>query len=359
MWKIRNPILVIMVCAVAIVWVNVKNYRTTRAEIRNDINASFRQLAPYWPDSIERILNEPRLYTYDTERYNKRNIKRFVWAEGDVRISPKLFHPQLLDDCIVISNSTSLMTTEDYDLQIVDSLWNRVLHRAGHRVTATVTLDAKDLREMFPTPDTLVTEGITVKHYESRPHPTASYWETDSVAIGICNHGILVGRVDLPMGYVASAMSWWTYDHTLLVALMVLATLYFLWQNFVENFKRADKLWMGCSVLDAKTGVIISLESGKTGKLSKNNLEFLLKILKSPQHELAKQAICDLFWPKRELKECTSVYNTFVSRLRSELATIDHTLEVRTLPDGGIGIVYLRPITRFLFLLRHLMKGGI
>jgi len=356
---IRTPVFIIIACAIAIVCVNVKNYRATRTEIRNEINMSFCQLAPYWPDSIFRITDEPMCGSFDTEHYKKRNVKRFVWAEGDVSVSPNFFHPERLDDCITITNSSDLMSIEKYNLQIVDSLWNGVLHRAGHRVTATVTLDAKDLREMFPTPDTLVTEGITVKHYESRPHPTASYWETDSVAIGICNHGILVGRVDLPMGYVASAMSWWTYEHTLLVALMVLATLYFLWQNFVKNFKRADKLWMGCSVLDAKTGVIISLESGKTGKLSKNNLEFLLKILKSPQRELAKQAICDLFWPKRELKECTSVYNTFVSRLRSELATIDHTLEVRTLPDGGIGIVYLRPITRFLFLLRHLMKGGI
>ena len=356
---IRTPVFIIIACAVAIVCVNVKNYRATRSEIRNDINVSFRKLAPFWPDSINRIKDIFRCGSYNTDYYKKRNPKRFVWAEGDVTISPNFCHPQRMEDYFRVKDATALMNTEDYDLHIVDSLWNGVLHRAGHPVAATVTLDAKDLREMFPTPDTLVTEGITVKHYESRPHPTASYWETDSVAIGICNHGILVGRVNISMGYVASAMSWWTYEHTLLVALMVLATLYFLWQNFVENFKRADKLWMGCSVLDAKTGVIISLESGKTGKLSKNNLEFLLKILKSPQRELAKQAICDLFWPKRELKECTSVYNTFVSRLRSELATIDHTLEVRTLPDGGIGIVYLRPITRFLFLLRHLMKGGI
>ncbi|MBR6590024.1 MAG: helix-turn-helix domain-containing protein [Bacteroidaceae bacterium] len=356
---IRKTILVIAACAIAIVCVNVKNYRATRAEIRNEINMSFRQLAPNWPDSIMRITDEPRLYTYDTEHYKKRNVKRFVWAEGDVSVSPNLFHPEHLDDCMVITDATALMTTEDYDLQIVDSLWNGVLHRAGHRVTATVTLDAKDLREMFPTPDTLVTEDITVKHYESRPHPTASYWATDSVSIGICNHGILVGRVDIPMDHIASAMPWWTYEHTLLVTLMVLATLYFLWQNLVWKFKRTNKLWMGCSMLDAETGVMISLESGKTTKLSKFNLEFLSKISETPQRELSKQAICDMFWPKRELKGCTSNYNTFISRLRSELAPIDHTIEIRTLPDGGIGVIYLRPVTRSLFLLRHLMKEGI
>lgn len=356
---IRKPILVIAACAVAIVCVNVKNYRVTRSEIRDEINTSFRQLASSWSDSIIKIVDEPILYTYDTEHYKKRNVKRFVWAEGDVSVSPNLFHPERLDDYLVISDATALMTTEDYDLHIVDSLWNGVLHRAGHPATATVTLDAKDLREMFPTPDTLATEGVTVKHYESRPHPTASYWATDSVAIGICNHGILVGRVDIPMGHIASAMPWWTYEHTLLVTLMVLATLYFLWQNFVRNFKRTNKLWMGCSVLDAETGVMISLESGKTTKLSKFNLEFLSKISETPQRELSKQAICDMFWPKRELKGCTSNYNTFISRLRSELAPIDHTIEVRTLPDGGIGVIYLRPVSRFLFLLRHLIKEGI
>lgn len=356
---IRKPILVIMACAVAIVCVNVKNYRATRTEIRNEINASFRQLAPFWPDSMNRIKDIFRYSSYNTDNYKKRNPKRFVWADGNVSISPELCHPQRMEDYLIISDATGLMITEKYDLQIVDSLWNGVLHRAGHLATATVTLDAKDLREMFPTPDTLVTEGVTVKHYESRPHPTASYWATDSVAIGICNHGILVGRVDIPMEHIASAMPWWTYEHTLLVTLTVLATLYFLWQNFVRNFKRTNKLWMGCSVLDAETGVMISLESGKTTKLSKFNLEFLSKISETPQRELSKQAICDMFWPKRELKGCTSNYNTFISRLRSELAPIDHTIEVRTLPDGGIGIIYLRPVSRFLFLLRHLIKGGI
>ena len=359
MATVKKLIWVIIACAVAIVCVNVKNYRATRAELRNDINASFRQLAPYWPDSIFRITDEPMCGSFDTEHYKKRNVKRFVWAEGDVSVSPNFFHPERLDDCITITNSSDLMSIEKYNLQIVDSLWNGVLHRAGHRVTATVTLDAKDLREMFPTPDTLVTEGVTVKHYESRPHPTASYWETDSVAIGICNHGVLVGRVDIPVSYIASVMPWWTYERVLLVMLMVLATLYLLWHNFVCCFKRADKLWMGCSVLDAKTGVMISLESGKTTKLSKYNIEFLLKILKTPQHTLSKQTICDMFWPKRDLKDCTSNYNTFVSRLRSELVTIDHTIEVKSLSDGGICITYLRPISRFLFLLRHLIKGGI
>ncbi len=353
---IRKPVLVIIACAVAIVCVNVKNYRATRTEIRDDINMSFRQLAPYWSDSITKILDEPRLYTYDTEHYKKRNVKRFVWAEGDVSISPDLFHPEQLDDYLVISDATALMTTEDYDLQIVDSLWNGVLRRAGHRVTATVTLDAKDLREMFPMSDTLVTEGVTVKHYESRPHPTASYWATDSVAIGVCNHGILVGRVDMPTSYIASVMPWWTYEHTLLVVLMVLAVLYLLWQNFLRSFKQADKLWVGCSVLDSKTGVMISLQSGKTTKLSKYNMEFLLKILESPRHELSKQTICDMFWPKREWKDCVSNYNTFFSRLRSELAAIDHTIEIQSLSDGGVCVAYLRPVGRFLLLLRHLMK---
>lgn len=356
---IRKLILVIITCAVAIVCVNVKNYRATRSEIRNDINVSFRKLAPLWPDSINRIKDIFRCGSYNTDYYKKRNPKRFVWAKGDVTISPNFCHPQRMEDYFRVKDATALMNTEDYDLHIVDSLWNGVLHRAGHPVAATVTLDAKDLREMFPTPDTLVTEGVTVKHYESRPHPTASYWETDSVAIGICNHGVLVGRVDISMGYIASVMPWWTYEHTLLVTLMVLATLYFLWQNLVWKFKRTNKLWMGCSMLDAETGVMISLESGKTTKLSKFNLEFLSKISETPQRELSKQVICDMFWPKREQKGCTSNYNTFVSRLRSELAPIDHTIEIRTLPDGGIGVIYLRPVTRSLFLFRHLMKEGI
>ena len=354
MWKIRKPILVIMACAIAIVCVNVKNYQATRAEIRYEINESFSQLAPYWPDSMKRIKNEFRCSRFNSEHYNKRNVKRFVWADGEVNISPKLCHPELMEDYFLLKNATGLMNVEKYDLQIVDSLWNGVLHRADHRVTATVTLDAKDLREMFPTKDSLVTEGVTVKHYESRPHPTNSYWTTDSVAIGVCNHGILVGRVDIPASYVASTMPWWTYEHTLLVILMGVATLFLLWQNLVWNFKRSGKRWLGCSMLDAKSGVIISLESGKTCKLSKNNLEFLLKILDSPQHELSKRDICDLFWPKRELKECSSVYNTFTSRLRAELAIIDHTIEVNTLPDGGIRIVYLRHVTRTLLLIRHL-----
>ena len=343
-----------MACAIAIVCVNVKNYQATRTEIRNEINESFCQLAPSWADSIYRKTNKYIRGSFNTKHYKKRNVKRFVWKDGDVSISPILFHPEHLDDCLTITNSTDLMNVEKYDLQIVDSLWNGVLHRADHRVTATVTLDAKDLREMFPTKDSLVTEGVTVKHYESRPHPTNSYWTTDSVAIGVCNHGILVGRVDIPASYVASTMPWWTYEHTLLVILMGVATLFLLWQNLVWNFKRSGKRWLGCSMLDAKSGVIISLESGKTCKLSKNNLEFLLKILDSPQHELSKRDICDLFWPKRELKECSSVYNTFISRLRAELVTIDHTIEVNTLPDGGIRIVYLRPVTRTLLLIRHL-----
>ena len=356
---IKKLFLVIIAFVVAIVLVNAKNYCVTRSKIQNEINSSFRKLAPSWSDSIIKIVDEPMLYTYDKEYYKKRNIKRFVWAEGDVSVSPNLFHPERLEDCIAISDATGLMTNEDYDLHIVDSLWNEVLHRAGHRVKATVTLDAKDLREMFPTPDTLVTEGVTVKHYESRPHPTVSYWTTDSASIGVCGHGILVGRVDIPASYIASIMPWWTYEHTLSVMMMMMAVFYLLWKNFVRNFKLADKLWIGCSVLDAKTGVMISLESGKTTKLSKYNMEFLLKILKTPQHELSKQTVCDMFWPKRDLKDCTSNYNTFISRLRSELAATDRSVEVKTLPDGSICVTYLRPISRIIFLIRHLVKESI
>ena len=77
MATVKKLIWVIIACAVAIVCVNVKNYRAIRAEIRNDINASFRQLAPYWPDSIFRITDEPMCGSFDTEHYKKRNVNYF------------------------------------------------------------------------------------------------------------------------------------------------------------------------------------------------------------------------------------------------------------------------------------------
>lgn len=345
---------IVITCIIGFSILYWKSYQTTQTEIKEDINTSFRDLAPYWADTIINRKNVYRLYEYDSKGYHQKRTKRIVWENGDVKISPNIFHPKTLDEYFTIMNSTHFIVSKEYDLPLIDSLFNEIQHKAGHQVTATITLDAKNLSEMFPIPDSLAT-NTSVEHSESRPHPGKPDWETDPISIGICGHGTLVARITLPTSYILSAMPWWTFEHTILLIACIACLCFFIGLELKKLFYQSNKQWIGCSILDKETGILISLQNGNNCKLSDYKLQLLNSLLEAPDNQLTKKEVCEMFWKNRNVKECTSNYNTMISRLRTDLS-LDPTIVLLSKPEEKIQLTYIHSSYRILQLIRHLFK---
>lgn len=310
-------------------------YKTEEKQAIKEINDSFIANAFHWGDSIYKINSIYSSGSFNSARYKERHDLKIINEKSTLVISADLFHPEDHREFLKRKADSSLLNCNQYDLPLADSLWNTALRKKGLEVDAAIMLYTKDLREMFPQRDIYIADVPAVATQSRAEFPYTTAAVTDSVKIGILDHGTLVGYADIPMLFILKRMSYPIWGTILLLLLMGFSFLhyYFKATDFVKRNSR-EIIPIGTSLINMSTRKMIC-KNGSEVNLPNNPFKLLNILLHAPDCKLTKEEVCNVFWPERDLRDCASVYHSLLLQLRKAIA-IDSTLEIISVPNDGI-----------------------
>ena len=233
----------------------------------------------------------------------------------------------------------------DYSPILTDSLFSNLLADMGIEGDAATELHVKELKEMFPTADSMnvnapIREVLIARHVEG--------FATDTVGIGICDQGLMVGKVALERSTIRSGMRWIAWRQVLLLLVMAVLYIVILYVRKAMTYLQGVHL-IGNTCIDFNTATLHH-RNGDTVTLTATR-EALLRMLieAAPEYMLTKEQICHDIW-QRDAKDGQALYNVAVSELRSYLIVPDDALTLTTVPKVGIQVTVdrtkLRPLRK-------------
>ena len=316
------------------------NYRDSREAVCESINERFREEVPYWGDSILSIRDIPRWGRHSSEAYARKTETKIIGGMGfsngvdTVVISARYYLPKTYGEYQHKNYETSLMLCEEYEIALTDSFFSNLLTSMGIEGEAATELHVKNLKEMFPTADSMnvnapIREVLVAKHVEG--------FVTDSVGIGICDQGLMVGKVAVSRHTVLAHMRWvsrWQIALILLLAAGYAVAAYC--QKTVARLRSMKIIGNTCIDLDAN---VIRYWDGTTQPLTPTKSALLSMLADAaPDYRLLKEDICQAIW-QRSAKDGQALYHVAVSELRTYLVAPDDALTLNTLPREGIQLV--------------------
>ena len=314
------------------------NYRDSKVAVQSRINEQFREAVPYWGDSIYAIRKLPHWGRSSSEAYARKTETTIIgdlgFSDGGVDtlvISARYYLPKTIWEYQQKNGESVLIWHGDYSPVLADSLFSNLLTDMGIEGDAATELHVKNLKEMFPTADSMnvnapIREVLTARHVEG--------FATDTVGIGICDQGLMVGKVALERSTIRSGMRWIAWRQVLLLLVMAVLYVVIVYVRKAMAYLQGVHL-IGNTCIDFNTATLHHW-NGDTVTLTTTR-EALLRMLieAAPEYMLTKEDICRTIW-QRDAKDGQALYNVAVSELRSYLIVPDDALALTTLPKVGI-----------------------
>ena len=315
------------------------NYRDSREAVQDRINEQFREAVPHWGDSIYAIRKLPHWGRSSSEAYARKTKTTIIYQKEPSRaldtivISARYYLPKTIREYQQKNGESVLIWHGDYSPILTDSLFSNLLADMGIEGDAATELHVKNLKEMFPTEDSMnvaapIREVRTARHVEG--------FTTDTVGIGICDQGLMVGKVALERSTIRSGMRWIAWRQVLLLLFMAVLYIVILYVRKAMAYLQGVHL-IGNACIDFNTATLHHW-NGNTVALTATR-EALLRMLieAAPEYMLTKEEICRTIW-QRDVKDGQALYNVAVSELRSYLIAPDDALTLTTLPKVGIQV---------------------
>ena len=310
------------------------NYRDSKEAMQSRINEQFREAVPHWLNTIFNTLQIPQSGFYDRSESVRKTKTAIISTKDTIEISVRYF-PRTDYEWWLRKNLESMLIKIDmYDSALTDSLFNNLLADMGIEAEAATELHVKDLKEMFPTADSMnvnapIREVLIARHVEG--------FATDTVGIGICDQGLMVGKVAVSRHTVLAHMRWvsrWQIALILLLAAGYAIAAYC--QKTVARLSSMKIIGNTCIDLDAN---VIRYWDGTTQPLTPTKSALLSMLADAaPDYRLLKEDICQAIW-QRSAKDGQALYHVAVSELRTYLVAPDDALTLNTLPREGIQLV--------------------
>lgn len=315
------------------------NYRDCKEAMQNSINEQFREAVSHWGDSIRDIRKSPYSSRHDGKSYARKTKTTIIYEKGPSRvldtiiISARYYFPPTYTEYIHKNFETALILCDEYETIITDSLFSNLLTDMGIEAEAATELHVKDLKEMFPTADSMnvnapIREVLIARHVKG--------FTTDTVGIGICDQGLMVGKVALERNVIRSGMRWIAWRQALLLLFMAVFYIVILYVRKAMAYLQGVHL-IGNTCIDFNTATLHHW-NGDTVTLTATR-ETLLRMLieAAPEYMLTKEDICRTIW-QRDVKDGQALYNVAVSELRSYLIAPDDALALTTVHKVGIQV---------------------
>ena len=316
------------------------NYRDSKEAMQSRINEQFREAVPHWGNEICDIQKIPYRRRYDSESYARKTKTTIIYEKelskvwDTIVISARYYLPKERYEYQKRNLECSLILCDDYKPALTDSLFSNLLADMGIEAEAATELHVKDLKEMFPTADSMnvnapIREVLIARHVEG--------FVTDSVGIGICDQGLMVGKVAVSRHTVLAHMRWvsrWQIALILLLAAGYAVAAYC--QKTVARLCSMKIIGNTCIDLDAN---VIRYWDGTTQPLTPTKSALLSMLADAaPDYRLLKEDICQAIW-QRNAKDGQALYHVAVSELRTYLVAPDDSLTLNTLPREGIQLI--------------------
>ena len=307
------------------------NYRDSKVEVYELINERFREEVPHWLNTVFNTLQIPQSGFYDRSESVRKTKTSIISTKDTIEISARYFPRTDYEWWLRKGLEGMLIKSDMYDSALTDSLFSNLLADMGIEAEAATELHVKNLKEMFPTADSMnvnapIREVFTARHVEG--------FVTDSVGIGICDQGLMVGKVALERSTIRSGMRWIAWRQVLLLLFMAVLYIVVLYVRKAMAYLQGVHL-IGNACIDFNTATLHHW-NGDTVTLTATR-EALLRMLieAAPEYMLTKEDICRTIW-QRDAKDGQALYNVAVSELRSYLIVPDDALTLTTLPKVGI-----------------------
>lgn len=315
------------------------NYNDHRDELHGTINREFKQEARTWCDSIMIIKNE--FYSDNgtcSDDFPKNKNLYIEMEEGEVVISPKFYNPDsylkydhdITETGFLVSNKQQF----DYYFSVTDSLFKNMVTRLGIKADVATAVYAKSLFDMFVSEDSMNVNAPYVHTFQARE---VEGFTTDSVSLGICGQGKIIGTVDIPASEIVKGMeplAKWQFVALALIALLYLPAIYVPKRlRYMQNVK-----FIGNTCIDFNTNTVYYWNGGKLSLTDKRAEVLKVFVDSAPEYRLLKEDICRRIW-NRDSKDAQALYNVAMSELRSYLIAEDDSLELKTLTNEGVVLI--------------------
>ena len=326
----RNIYIIISIALFALSY--IFNYNDRRDELHDRINSEFKREAPTWGDSIM-IIHDIYYYSSETESsgFPKNKNLYIEFEQGKIVISPKFYNPDNYATYQKDQIHISLLEDDEYNISTTDSLFKNMLTRLGIKADVATTVYAKSLFDMFISEDSMNVNAPYVRIFQARE---VEGFATDSVSLGICGQGKMVGTVNIPAIEIVKGMellSKWQFAALVLIALLYLPAIYVPEKlRYMHNVK-----FIGNSCIDFNTNTVYYRNGGKLSLTDKRAEVLKVFVDSAPEYRLLKEDICRRIW-NRDGKDGQALYNVAMSELRSYLIAEDDSLELKTQPNEGV-----------------------
>ena len=311
------------------------NYNDHRDELHGRINREFKKEAPTWGDSIM-IIHDIYYYQSETEssRFPKNKNLYIEMEQGKVVISPKFYNPDNYSIWGRDNIHLSLLEDDEYHISTTDSLFKNMVTRLGIKADVATAVYAKSIFDMFISEDSMNVNAPYVRTFQARE---IEGFTTDSVSLGICGQGKIIGNVDIPASEIVKGMELlakWQFVALALIALLYLATIYVPKRlRYMQNVK-----FIGNTCIDFNTNTVYYWNGGKLSLTDKRAEVLKVFVDSAPEYRLLKEDICRRIW-NRDSKDAQALYNVAMSELRSYLIAEDDSLELKTLTNEGVVLI--------------------
>lgn len=309
------------------------NYRDSKEAMQSRINEQFREAVPHWLNTIFNTLQIPQSGFYDRSESVRKTKTTIIGAKDTIDISARYFPRTDYEWWLRKGLEGMLIKSDMYDSALTDSLFSNLLADMGIEAEAATELHVKNLKEMFPTEDSMnvnapIREVLIARHVEG--------FVTDTVGIGICDQGLMVGKVALERSTIRSGMRWIAWRQVLLLLVMAVLYVVILYVRKAMAYLQGVHL-IGNTCIDFNKNMIYSPD-GSAAPMTGNKAALLRMLATAaPEYMLTKEEICRTIW-QRDVKDRQALYNVAVSELRSYLIVPDDALTLTTVPKVGIQV---------------------
>lgn len=323
----------IMMCSYTI------NYHVCRENLQNKVDLAFQKEVLGWGDTINQKKGFPHWGRHHSSAYINKKRTRIVFDNETIDVARKYYYPEDYNEYCRTNSETALILTGNFDTSIVDSLFKDLMERLGIDAEVGVELHVKDLRQMFPSGDTMCID-VPVTEILSEQKINGGF-VAGPVGIGICNHALLYGFVDIPSSEIISKMNKLGTIQKIIIFLFILYV--FVWYVYRKYsplfFAYKKNVWLvGNTCIDLNRNVVY-LWSGVCKPIAGNRVALIKLLLEAaPVYKLVKEDVCQKIW-KRNAKDGQALYNVAISEIRTSFVAEDPALELKSAPREGTELI--------------------
>ena len=233
---------------------------------------------------------------------------------------------------------TALIMGDEYDIEIIDSLFKDILRNAGVIAESSVELKIRNLKDMFPCLDSICKNAPFVKSLSTE---SIDGHVSQPIGVGICDHTLLYGYTKITPSIIISNIDWFGYSQIcviILFAILLILKHYLLKYYSVYSLFKKNVVLIGNTCIDLSSHELF-LWNGECKHITGTKMQFLQMLIDAaPTYKLSKDDVCRKIW-NRNSKDGQALYNVIMTEMRGLFITDDPSLELKSIPGEGMQLL--------------------